>query len=1100
MLERLFHQDGQSRRSSAVKLGAMLTLLVFSLALAIAKTPESHSHKGGNGLLLNLFARPKAALAGSTFQFTAMNVSVNEGDGKVVLMVNRGEDTSGVASVDYATDAGAPVASCGASNGIASEACDYTLTLGTLQFAANETSKTITVFLNDDAYAEGAETFTLTLSNPSNGATLATPSTATVTITDNDASNGQSAVRDGVSFNNSFFVRQQYIDFLNREPDASGLAFWKNQLDQCETLPLPSGFTDAQTCREVRRNNVSAAFFVSIEFQNTAYLVYRINQAAFNTGPTLQLRRFLKDAQEVQRGIIVGQSNWQQQIDSNKTILFNEFVTRPEFIAAFPANITAAAFVDALNANTKDSSNQTNGSLAQAERDNLVAMLSPNPSSPTLRAQTLRAVAENSVFQQREFARAFVLMQYFGYLRRNPNALPDSDFAGYDFWLNKLNSFGGNFINSEMVKAFINSSEYINRFGSEGLVGSTLTPEQRLAALHDVSARFASLSVNPDRMAVNQALLDFIRSRPEFAAAGISDDFCVWARYTDGIELIVVNNLSPPTGPPPVSMSKTPPPVAAGLQPANLPDSSKARMLFALGPTYYNPLPDVSTWLGEQNYFQSAGSFGASVEELKRVIGDGIFFFTGHGGTGEPRPDPPYCIASTTLPTPDLDRAYADDLKPTQINGQGRVRLDYMVTPYELTSSGDVMTHENYGITSEFIRKYWGNFTPNSFVFINACGSASPASLGFRDAIKSKGASVYAGWTTSVSNGLMFNTARFVFDRLLGANKILPEADGFRQRPFDYQSVSQDMKLHLLGTDPATGAFLLFFPDTPSADGFQTLAPSIWQMQSHEYENQLEIIGNFGQNPGSRGAVMIDGILCPISSWTEGPLGSIVCDLPKSGNGSAGDVIVTVDQHKSNAATLTEWEGDFTDTVTPFRPGPSTLKETNTYHVRFRADLRNARLSIHQAPTMLPRSFSATEDSLFSYENGGSFTSFDNKGQPLCTETWSGSGSFKRGSQIADRLFRLVGIYNNDKTLKVQLSVDSLGLLRTTECSDGNHESDNLRLYSAGMEGNTFNLVLDGSFNIVGNTVTFTDINLDVHTLKWGAMPAKFPPKADSPR
>jgi len=56
-------------------------------------------------------------------------------------------------------------------------------------------------------------------------------------------------------------------------------------------------------------------------------------------------------------------------------------------------------------------------------------------------------------------------MQYFGYLRRDPNTGPDTNFDGYHFWLNKLNDFNGNFVNAEMVKAFILSGEYRKRFG-----------------------------------------------------------------------------------------------------------------------------------------------------------------------------------------------------------------------------------------------------------------------------------------------------------------------------------------------------------------------------------------------------------------------------------------------------------------------------------------------------------------------------------------------------------------------------------------------------------------------------------------------------------
>jgi hypothetical protein len=61
--------------------------------------------------------------------------------------------------------------------------------------------------------------------------------------------------------------------------------------------------------------------------------------------------------------------------------------------------------------------------------------------------------------------RAFVLAQFFGYLRRNPNDMPDSDYTGYDFWLGKLNQFNGNFVDAEMVKAFLVSGEYVQRFG-----------------------------------------------------------------------------------------------------------------------------------------------------------------------------------------------------------------------------------------------------------------------------------------------------------------------------------------------------------------------------------------------------------------------------------------------------------------------------------------------------------------------------------------------------------------------------------------------------------------------------------------------------------
>ena len=76
----------------------------------------------------------------------------------------------------------------------------------------------------------------------------------------------------------------------------------------------------------------------------------------------------------------------------------------------------------------------------------------------------MQRVAEKTAFAQKEFDAAFVLMEYFGYLRRDPNTGPDTNFDGYNFWLQKLDAFNGNYQNAEMVKAFLVSTEYRGRF------------------------------------------------------------------------------------------------------------------------------------------------------------------------------------------------------------------------------------------------------------------------------------------------------------------------------------------------------------------------------------------------------------------------------------------------------------------------------------------------------------------------------------------------------------------------------------------------------------------------------------------------------------
>jgi hypothetical protein len=163
---------------------------------------------------------------------------------------------------------------------------------------------------------------------------------------------------------------------------------------------------------------------------------------------------FFTDKDLIARDVIVGDPGWQTKLESNTTAYFDSFVQRPQFTAAFPISMTAAQFVDQLKLNTGNA-------LSSSERDQLVAELTAGTKS---RAQVLRAVAEDSDFGNFEFNRAFVLMQYYGYLRRNPNSPPDTDFTGYDFWLRKLNQFNGNFVAAEMVKAFLVSSEYRQRF------------------------------------------------------------------------------------------------------------------------------------------------------------------------------------------------------------------------------------------------------------------------------------------------------------------------------------------------------------------------------------------------------------------------------------------------------------------------------------------------------------------------------------------------------------------------------------------------------------------------------------------------------------
>ncbi|HEX8353553.1 MAG TPA: DUF4214 domain-containing protein, partial [Pyrinomonadaceae bacterium] len=331
--------------------------------------------------------------------------------------------------------------------------CDFTRARGTLRFAPGEAERSFVVLVNDDSYVEGTEQAVLVLNRPVGLEQLGPPHIATLEITDDPQESASNPTDDSGEF-----VRQHYHDFLNREPDAPGLAHWTNEIESCGA--------DAP-CREVKRVNVSAAFFLSIEFQETGFLAYRAYKAAFGdatspgvagTVPVIRLDEFITDAQRLGRDVQVGVGNWQQQLEDNKNAYAFEFVQRERFINAYPLTMTAEEFVAELSRNT-------GGALSPSERSALVASLGSTPEDPRKRAAVLRSVADDADMRAAEFNRAFVLMQYYGYLRRNPDEEPDLDFRGWKFWLDKLNEFGGNYVRAEMVNAFIKSDEYRNRFG-----------------------------------------------------------------------------------------------------------------------------------------------------------------------------------------------------------------------------------------------------------------------------------------------------------------------------------------------------------------------------------------------------------------------------------------------------------------------------------------------------------------------------------------------------------------------------------------------------------------------------------------------------------
>ena len=348
---------------------------------------------------------------------------------------------------------------CRKVNGLASSRCDFNTAIGTLKFAAGETEQSFQVLINQDSYLEGPfETFTVKLSNPSSGAILGTTPVTAVEI--HDTSGGLSPEFNVVD-DTRVFVRQQYHDFLNREPDPAGLAFWVDNIDRCnDAARRPIDLSIAQ-CKQVMRINTSAAFFLSIEFSQSGGLVQAFYAAALdrpNNRPGYL--EFIRDNQAVGRGVIVGEGNWQQTLNENREAFMQDFVMRPEFVGLYPTVDSPNAYVNKIYLHALGrpaTSTELNEGTSEFGGNDAAA-------DPAARARALLRVTRSAGFGG-EVNRSFVQMQYIGYLRRNPNELPDTNFDGYDFWLNKLNRFKGNFIEADMVGAFIESGEYRARFG-----------------------------------------------------------------------------------------------------------------------------------------------------------------------------------------------------------------------------------------------------------------------------------------------------------------------------------------------------------------------------------------------------------------------------------------------------------------------------------------------------------------------------------------------------------------------------------------------------------------------------------------------------------
>jgi hypothetical protein len=403
----------------------------FGVVTDIRTSPNGTVHvvSLSHGAIYALSPKP------NTLQFSASTYEAQEGATSAAVTVTRVGDTSGAVSVDYRTvDDSRPVP-CADRSATAFARCDYASAAGTLTFAPGQTTQTFNVPLVNDAHAEDLEEFAVELSNFS-GATAGATVQARVRISDNDAPGARNPLDD-----HAFFVRQHYLDFLSREPEPSGLQAWLDVLNGCPNAFNTDPASPSALCDRI---TVSSAFFRSQEFEFKGYFVYRFYRASLGRRPT-----YSEIAADMAR--VTGATA--EEVTARRAAFATEWLARPEVAARYPASLTPEAFVGALLQaagvvlSTPDPvSGATRASL---ERDLRLGNKS--------RAEVLRIVVESREVDAKEFNGAFVSMQYFGYLRRDPEQ------PGFDNWLNYLNQNPTDF--RTMVNGFVNSQEYRLRFG-----------------------------------------------------------------------------------------------------------------------------------------------------------------------------------------------------------------------------------------------------------------------------------------------------------------------------------------------------------------------------------------------------------------------------------------------------------------------------------------------------------------------------------------------------------------------------------------------------------------------------------------------------------
>lgn len=595
--------------------------------------------------------------------------------------------------------------------------------------------------------------------------------------------------------------------------------------------------------------------------------------------------------------------------------------------------------------------------------------------------------------------------------------------------------------------------------------------------------------------------MDYLKSRPEFVAVGSVKPGGVWARFADNVPLIVSFNFPPEVG----RAAALPPSRAAN---SEVPTPDQVRVLNALGTAFLPPHDEIRSWLVKHGYLPA--NTDATIEGLKSVQGDGVFYINTHGD---------YCTlpdGTDTWAMWTLDEVTAAKTATyANLLASGALVMFSAVHDKAFFSGSDPenlrgVTATHYAITRRFAEQFNWHFGQDSFVFFNCCWSADPD---FVQMCFDRGVSVYAGWNNAAVPSGAWRAARFVFDHMLGqlsdGNQAYPEPGGL-QRAFDAAAIKQELNARgwNVTDSPTYGQAALLFVTNSKNNDFGLLAPSIRNMEVDEGSGRLILHGQFGSEKSNMARfVTINGTReLTILSWQTD---RIECDLPLD---ASGDVQVRVGVRKSNVRQLTEWK--LTVQYQWNSLAPTGLTVSGPVNLRFRGDIGDVRDKPGDTPTKPVRTMAPTRDSGTTQKATGSAPTGG------CTTSWSGQETFDIPESHPSATRLLLARLKVDTTTKkgaLGLAYGHPGdwkLIQTTVCPSGS--SSNLLPIAFGIMDGAINfqdplgqpnipdlplpgrnLSFDSNFGILADS--FDQMAGVIH-MQWATTPALHPPDVNAAR